>query len=232
MADQGVSNERKKELAQMDSFQESLVRGMAYAAKHKKQLFMGLGALAVVLILFVTIIYSFKRSETTAASLVGKASATYAKTYNKTQDPKAAYEAVKASYEKVFDEYANTSAGKMAQVSYAKICFDAGEYDKAYTYYSRALESLDNQAGMENMLLMALGNLAQMKHEPEKAKSFYLRIENGTSDLLKDEARFALASIYESEKDMESSLKMYEKILRDNKNSMYRAIAQARVGGE
>jgi tetratricopeptide (TPR) repeat protein len=232
MADHGVSNERRKELEQMDAFQKNLVKGLAFASAHTKQLIMILGAVVVVLALLATTIYSFKRAETTAARLTAQAGGEYNKTISETQDPKAGYDAVKADYEKIFEEYANTSAGEMALVTYARICSDAGEYDKAYTYYLKALENLDNQAGMENMLLTALGNMAMMKDDPAKAKAFYLRIEKGSSDLMKDEARFALAQIYAAENDMEASLKMYEKILQDKKNSMYKAIAQAKAGGE
>lgn len=181
MADQGVSRERKRELEQMDPFQENLVRGMTWATAHKKQLIMGLGGVAVVLVLISTILYSFKQAETSAAALVARAGTLYDTTYAENQDPKAAYEAVKPEFQKIFEDYTNTAAGKMALVSYARICASAGDYDNAYAYYIKALENLDNQAGMENMLLAALGNMALMKNDSEKAKTFYLRIEKGRS---------------------------------------------------
>lgn len=229
MADKGVSNERKKELEQMDPFQEALVKGLSYASEHKKQIGLVIGAVVVVCVVFSTIMVSFKRAEINASQLVAKAVAEYGKVYSENQDPGKAYEAVRDTFETIFDEYANTSAGRMARVTYAKICFDAGEYDRAYAQYSEALSAMGNEAGMENFLLSALGNLSQLKNDPEKAKSYYLRIEKGNSDLLKDEARFALALIYEAENDMAASLKMYEKIVNENETSFYKAIAQARI---
>lgn len=232
MADQGVSNERKKELEQMDPFQEYLVRGLAYASDHKKQIGLAVGAVVVVCVIFSTIMYSFKRSEINASQLVAKAVAEYGKVYSEDKDPKKGFEAVKDTFETIFEEYANTNAGRMALVTYGKICFDANEYDMAYTYYSKALSEMGNEAGMENFLLSALGNLSQLKKDPEKAKTYYLRIENGSSNLLKDEARFALALIYEAENDMAASLKMYEKIVSENDASIYKTIAQARISGD
>ncbi len=231
MSDQGVSNERRRELEQMDPFQEALVKGLAYASENRKQLMLILGAVVVVFVVFAITMFNFKRSEIKASEMVAKAGAAYAESMTKDPDPQKGFEAVKDQFEAVFDEYANTSAGRMAQVTYAKICFDAKEYDKAYTLYADALETLGNEAGIENFLLSALGNLAQLKNEPEKAKGYYLRIEKGASDLLKDEARFALALIYEAENDMESSLKMYEKIVKENGNSLYKSIAESRVSG-
>ncbi|HCY85485.1 MAG TPA: hypothetical protein DHV36_10160 [Desulfobacteraceae bacterium] len=232
MADQGVSNERKRELEQMDPFQEALVRGLDFAASHKKQLGLIFGAVVVVCVIFSAVIYNFKRSEVQASQLVAKATTAYGESLQKDQDPQKAYEAVKAQFDTVLDEYANTSAGRMALMTYAKICFDAKDYDKAYEIYGKALETLDDTAGMENFILSALGNLALIKDDVQKAKFYYLRIEKGHSSLLKDEARFALASIYAAENDMASSLKMYEKIVTENQSSMYKAIAEARVAGE
>ena len=231
MADHGVSNERRRELEQMDPFQENLVKGLTFASKYKKYLMLGIGGVVVVLVLISAVMYSFEKAETTAATLAARAAAAYDTAYAKNRDGKAAYEAVKADYQKLFEEYANTAAGRMAQVTYAKICANAKDWDTAYTYYSKALENLGNDAGMKNMLLAALGNMALMKKDMEKAKSFYLRIEKGASPLIKDEARFALAQIYESENDMESGLKMYEKILQEDQNSLYTAIAQAKSEG-
>jgi|GEM_PF-967879 tetratricopeptide (TPR) repeat protein len=231
MADQGVSNERRRELEQMDPFQANLIKGLTYASKYKKQLMLGLGALGVVLVLFLTVMYSFQKAETTAATLAARAGTAYDAAYSKNQDAQAAYEAVQEAYQQLFEEYANTTAGRMAQVTYAKICANAKDWESAYTYYANALEHFDNEAGMQNMILAALGNMALMKKDVKKAKSFYLRIEKGASPLMKDEARFALAQIYESDNDMASGLKMYEKILQDNENSLYAAIAQAKSQG-
>lgn len=231
MADQGVSNERKRELEQMDPFQEAMVKGLNYVAENKKLLMMIFGAVVVAGVIFSITMYNFRQSEIKASQMAAKAGADYAESISKDQDPQKGYEAVKEQFEAIFDKYANTSAGRMARVSYAKICFDAKEYDKAYDLYNEALENIGNEAGMENFLLSALGNLAQLRNDPEKAKSYYLRIESGTSDLMKDEARFALALIYASENDLESSLKMYEKIVKENEGSLYRTIAEYRASG-
>lgn len=232
MSDQGVSNERKRELEKMDPFQEALVKGLAFASGHKKQLTLAVSAVVVVCVVFSVIMYSFKQSEIKASQLVAEASDAYEKAYAKDNDAKKGFEAAKDYFQVVLDEYANTSAGRMALVTYGKICFEAGEFDKAYSLYSEALSAVGNEAGTENFLLSALGNIAQLKNDPEKAKSYYLRIERGTSDLLKDEARFALALIYEAENDLATSLKMYEKIANAEGNSMYKAIAQAKVAGQ
>ena len=225
MAEQRVSNERKKELEQIDPFQENLLRTLALLKDNKKQFLLILGAIIVVIIIFSGIMFSFKKSESIASDLVAKAVITY----GKANDPIKGFDATKDDFEAVFTDYSNTSAGRMGRVKFAKICFDAGEYDRAFELYQEALEIFKNEAGMKNFLLASLGHVSQARNEVDKAKSYFLQIETGPSDLLKDEARFALAGIYEASNDMESSLKMYEKIVNDHENSIYRSIAESKI---
>jgi len=225
MAEQGVSNERRKELEQIDPFQEKLFRILALLKENKKQFLLILGAVIVVIIIFSGIMFSFKKSENIASDLVAKAVITYAKA----DDQVKGFDATKDDFEAIFADYSNTSAGKMGKVKFAKICFDAGEYDRAFELYKEALEMFNNEAGMKNFLLASLGHVSQARNEFDKAKSYFLQIETGSSDLLKDEAQFALAGLYEVSNDMESSLKMYEKIVNDHENSIYRTIAESKI---
>ncbi|MCP4718572.1 MAG: tetratricopeptide repeat protein [Desulfobacteraceae bacterium] len=225
MAEQGVSNERRKELEQIDPFQENLLRTLVLLKKNKKQFLLILGAIIGVIVIFSGIMFSFKKSENLASDLVAKAVITY----GKANDPIKGFDATKDDFEAVFTDYSNTSAGRMGRVKFAKICFDAGEYDRAFELYQEALEIFKNEAGMKNFILASLGHVSQARNEVDKAKSYFLQIETGPSDLLKDEARFALAGIYEASNDMESSLKMYEKIVNDHENSIYRSIAESKI---
>lgn len=224
MAEQGVSNERRKELEQIDPFQENLLRTLAYVKENKKQFLLILGAIIGVIVIFSGIMFSFKKSENIASDLVAKAVITYVKA----DDPVKGFDAVKDEFEKIFTDYSNTSAGRMGKVKFAKICFDAAQYDTAFELYKEALDMFKKEAGMKNFLLISLGHVSQARNELDKATSYFLQVETGSSDLLKDEAQFALAGLYETN-DMASSLKMYEKIVNDHENSIYRAIAESKI---
>jgi predicted negative regulator of RcsB-dependent stress response len=225
MVDQSVSNERRKELEQMDPFQENFLKALDYAKENKKPIFFILGAIVVVCVIFSGIMFSFKKSEKKASDLVAKAVAGY----SQVNDPIKGFEAVKDDFEAVFADYSNTSAGKIARVKFAKICFEAGQYDRAFELYKEALDEFKNEAGMKNFLLSSLGHVSQAKNDLDKAKSYFLQIETGSSDLLKDDAIFALAGLYEVSNDMDSSLKMYEKIVNEHETSIYRDIAESKI---
>ncbi|WP_035237146.1 tetratricopeptide repeat protein [Desulfobacter vibrioformis] len=232
MANQGVSNERKRELTQMDPFQESISRSVEWVLAHKKLLMISAGALVGVVVVFSAILFSFKQSEVKASELAAKAYEKYEEHYSQDRDARKGYDAVKDDFQTLFDEYPNTSAGRMALINFGNICFEAKDYDHAFDLYSRALSSMGDKAGVKNFLLCTLGTICELKNDPEQGKSYYLRVEEGPSNLLKDDARFALALIYEKLNDADASRRMYEKIAESQGTSMYKAIAQARISAQ
>jgi len=229
MANQGISNERRKELEQLDPLQKNIFKAMAYAGIYKKQLLLILGVVVLAAVVFLGIITSFQRSENKASHLVAEATARYNQLAD---DPKKAYQNVKDSFETVLNEYANTDAGKMAQITYAGICMDAGEYDRAGELYEEALKRFGDQAAMHNFLLSSLGHVWLAKNDLDRAETYFQQIETGKSDLLKDEARFVLAQIYAARQKSDASQKMYEKLVKENQQSMYAGLAQAMVKKE
>ncbi len=225
MADQNVSNERKKELEQIDPFQESLLKAIKYTKEYKKQLILIAGAVVLVVSVFSGIMYSFKKAENTAALLLSQAT----NTYIEMNEPEKGYETVKDDFQTIFKEYANTTAGKLAKVKFAKICYDASKFDQSFKYYKESLEIFGNEVMMENFLLASLGYVSLAQNDVEKAKKYFSQIENGKIDLLKDEAVFTLGMLHEAANGGDKSKKMYEKIVSDYETSLYMPIAKSKL---
>ncbi len=225
MADRAVSNERKRELEQLDPFQENLLKAMAFIKEHKRQLIFAISAVALVVVVFSGIMYSFERAENKAAGLVGQA----LKNYSELNDPDKGFVEVEEKFKTIFNEYSNTNAGRQARIQFAKICYDAAKYDLSFQYYTQALEIFKHEAQMENLILSSLGNVCIAKKEFEEAKKYFRKIEKGKSELLKDEAMYSLAMLYEIESNASESKKMYEKIISDFESSMYTPIAKSKL---
>jgi predicted negative regulator of RcsB-dependent stress response len=226
MATQQVSNERKKELRQMDPLQRNLFKAMAFAGTYKKQLLYAAGAAMVVGLVFAGIITSFNRSENIASERVARAVVQY---HNLSDDPQAAYEAVKDDFQTVLTDYSNTDAGRMALVRFAGISMEAGQFDEAEKWFEKALEVFGDQADLRNFLLSSLGHVQLAKNNLDQAESYFMQIETGESDLLRDEARFILAKIYEARQDSAGTRKMVDLIAQEHGNSIYTDLAQSMV---
>lgn len=222
-----ISRERKKELEQLDPFQENLLKAMAYVKEFKKQLIIVGGAIALVVLIFSGIMYSFQRAEAKAENLVAEA----LKKYAKINDPEKGYIETESDFKIIFSEYSNTNAGRLAKVKYARICYEASKFDQSYEFYKESLQLFEKNELLKNFFLASLGHVCVARKDYDKAKDYFKRIENGKTDLLKDEARFSLAMLDEVSGDIAESKKMYEKIASENENSMYVAIAKGKTQG-
>jgi tetratricopeptide (TPR) repeat protein len=226
MVTQHVSNERKKELREMDPLQRNLFKALAFAGTYRKQLLYVTGAVVVVALVFAGVFTSFKRSENIASDRVARAMSQYR---SLADDPEAAYQAVKDDFLTVLADYSNTDAGRMALVRYAGICMEAGHLDEAEKWFEKALAVFGDQAGLRNFLLSSLGHVHLAKNDLARAESYFLQIETGESDLLRDEARFILAKIYEARQDGPRTRKMVDLIVQEHGNSIYADLAQSMV---
>lgn len=225
MAKQSVSNERKRELEQLDPFQENLLRALSFVKEYKRQMLFAVGTIALVVIVFSGIMYSFERAENKAAESVASA----LKAYGELEDPVKNFADIEASFKDIFSEYANTAAGRQARVEFAKICYDASKYDLSYKYYKEALEIFEDDALMENLILASLGQVCLAKEDYKEAEKYFLKIEKGKNTLMKNDARYALAMIYEAENKADDSKKMYEKIVSESDTFIFKAVAEEKL---
>ncbi|MFH2060143.1 MAG: tetratricopeptide repeat protein [Pseudomonadota bacterium] len=226
MAEQGVSNDRRKELEQLDSFQETLIKAMTFLKEHKKQFILGGIAVIAVVVVFSGILYSLRKSEDAAALMISQAVIKY----NTINDPDRGYLETKDNFQKIFKEYSNTIAGKQARVKFAKICYEASKFDQSFKYYKEALALFKDDVLMENFLLISLGHVSVAKKDYETAIKYFGQVEKSDTDLLKDEAGYALAMLYEETGNKAESKKMYEKIVSDFQDSIYLPMAKSKIG--
>ncbi len=224
MADR-ISRERKKELEQLDPFQENLLKAMAYAKTFKKQLILMTSVIFLVILVFSGIMISLKKAENSANQILTQALIRY----GGAETPEKGYAMVKDDFNMLFTEYANTEAGRSAKIRFARICYDASQLEQSYQYYKESLALFENDPVTKNMILSSLGHVCMARNEFNEARDYFGRIITADLDLLKDDARFALALVEEAEGKHEQSRKMYEQIVNDHEDSMYLSIAKARI---
>ena len=226
MADQGVSNERKKELEQNDPFQVFVLNSIGYAQKHKKMLAGIMGGIIGLVLIVAFVLVGFEKSENAAARLLVQANRQYSELAS---EPVKAYAEVKDDFDLLVSEYANTNAGRQAVVDFARICFKAKEYKRAHLLFDKAHNQFKGDYAMENFFLASLGHVCLAEGDLEQAKSYFQKVAQGSSALLKDEARFILANLHESEKDISSSNKYYQEVINEHQNSIYHGISQSKT---
>lgn len=221
---------RKQLLKEPDEFITFTARLFQFAVKFKFQILTGIGAGCVVLILASGFLYFSNKSEEKAFMLMQQGIQKY-KTLSETSGPTKAYQEVNPDFEFILKKYPGKKGGKLARVSYADICYRAGEYDKAISLYRQALKDIGNQQPVKYIVLSGLGYSYAAKQEYQEAVIYFQQIASGPESIMTDESLFNLGRIYHALGNPEKSKEAYEKIVSDHPDSIYKELAVAKVAG-
>jgi tetratricopeptide (TPR) repeat protein len=222
---QRISNERKRELEQLDPFQENLLKTIEYVKTYQKQLILiALGFVAVIVI-FSVVIFNIKSSETKASLLLNKALAEY----NTVDDAKEGLLLIKDDFSKLLEDYSNTAAGKMAKIKFAKISYNAADYDNAYELYKKALNDYNSDPAMESLIFSSLGHTCIALDNFKEAETYFVKIIDKNNALLKDEALYNMGIIAEKTGNKSASQDFYNKIISDYPDSPYIELAKNNI---
>lgn len=221
---------RKQLLKEPDEFITFSARLFQFAVKFKFQILVGIGVGCAALILFSGFVYFSKKSEEKAFSLMQQGIKKY-KTLSQTIGPAKAYQEVNTDFEYILKKYSSKEGGKLARVSYADICYQAGEYDKAISLYRQSLKDIGDHQPVKYLVLNGLGYSYAAKQAYQEAATYFQKIASGPESIMKDESLFNLGRIYHALGNPEKSKESYQKIVSDHPDSIYIELAKAKVAG-
>lgn len=217
-----ISNARKKELDQPDPFLEKLQTGADISTRYRKQIIWILVAGLVVVSIFAGTIYSINRSEEKASEFLAHILSKYSDV-----DPVKGYEAVKDDVIKFIASYPNTTASTQAGVRFAEIAFKASKFEEAHERYLVALDDFKKDPLMGNLLLAAMGRTCLAMDKKEEAATYFRKISDSKSSLLKGEALFNMGVLLADKGDIAASQKMFQEIVTSHGESIYKPMAVA-----
>lgn len=221
---------RKQLLKEPDEFITFSARLFQFAVKFKFQILVGIGVGCAALILVSGFVYFSKKSEEKAFSLMQEGITKY-KTLLQTIGPAKAYQEVNADFEYILKKYSSKEGGKLTRVSYADICYQADEYDKAISLYRQSLKDIGDHQPVKYLVLSGLGYSYAAKQEYQEAATYFQKIASDPESIMKDEALFNLGRIYHTLGNPEKSKESYQKIVSDHPDSIYIELAKDKVAG-
>ena len=219
-----ISNARKKELEQPDPFLEALQGYANVYTKYRKQIAMGVCAVVAVVVVFSGTVYSIKRSEEKASGFLAQTLSMYSDV-----DPVKGYETVKDDVAEFLESYPNTAAATQARVRFAEISFKASKFEEAHKMYLAALDDFKGDQVMENLLLASLGRTCQAMERHDEAETWFRKIADGKSSLLKGEALFNLGVLLADKGDTAESQKLFKTLVSDHGESFYKPMVEDRI---
>jgi tetratricopeptide (TPR) repeat protein len=170
------------------------------------------------------------RSENKSLALFDRAVSKY-ETSIRSRDMNQAYQSVIKDFQVILDKYGNKEGGKLARVTFANICFDAGEYGQAIKLYEESLENFEHHPMIYNLILNGLGYANEQLNENQRAVTYFEKVVARDDQILRDEALFNLGMLYEKLGEIEKSENAFNQITSDFPDSMYINIIKERSSG-
>lgn len=221
---------RKQLLKEPDEFLTVSRKLLLFVLENKVKIATGLGVFFAVIIIFAGIQYFSERAESKAFALMGEGMDKY-ETLLKDDGPEKAYKEVEPDFQMILDEYAGKNAGKLSRITYADICYNAGNADKAIELYNRAIRDVTENASFKNLILSGLAYAYEAKKDYKAAIRYFEQIANGDDPLVRDEAFFNLGRLYAEVGESEKSMDAFRKIVSDYEDSLYLELAKEKVAG-
>lgn len=230
MARPKISRSRKRDLNDPDEFVTFWTKFFEFTTKHKVKVASGLGFIIVLIIVAAVTVYSLKKSEDRAFSLLQQSITKY-QTLLKSGDSNKAYLDAGKDFELIMKKYSERNGGKLASLIYGNMCYAAGDYDKAIVIYKKLLVDFNDEPFLKNLILNGLGYSYGAKKDYRNSAEYFERIVTTPDYSFKDEAFFNLGELYAATGDNDKSINAFKKILSDHSGSMYTEIVNERVAG-
>jgi len=221
---------RKELLKEPDEFITLSGKLIAFGVAHKNQLTYGL-AIVVALALIVSGIRFFSiRAENKAAALLNQSLAIYESVIDDNK-PLEAYERVSADFQLILDKYGRKESGKVARLTYANICYDAGKYEQAIKLYETSLKDFEANPLIHHQILSSLGYCWEQLNDYAAAAGYFEKLSSAPEAAISADALFHLGWLYEKLEQPEKSKAAYGKILSDHQDFIYIELVKERMLG-
>jgi tetratricopeptide (TPR) repeat protein len=221
---------RKELLKEPDEFMTISGKLIGFAVDHKTQLTYAVAAIVALALIISGYRFFSIRSENRAAALLNDSLAKYEKSVND-QKPEEAYAAVSADFELIIDRYNNKDSGKIARLTFANICYNAGKYEQAIELYQRSLEDFEKHPAIYNQVLSSLGYAFEQKEDYAGAAGYFDKLSQVQEPTMQGEALFNLGRIYDKMGQTAKSKAVFNKILEDHQDFIYIDLVKEKMAG-
>jgi tetratricopeptide (TPR) repeat protein len=170
------------------------------------------------------------RSENKAQALLNQALTKY-EAASGGKDYKAAHTAVSEDFQQIINKYGGKEGGKLARLTYANICFDAGQYEEAIGLYKAASKDFIDHPFLYQLILSGIGYSYEQMNDQRAAIPYFERIAAADETILGGDALFNIGVIYEEFGEKEKSNEAFDQILSKYPDSIFINLVKERPTG-
>jgi len=221
---------RKELLKEPDEFITISGKLIGFAVDHKNQLIYALGIIVAVALIISGVRFFSIRSENKASALLDQSLATYEKIKND-QKPVEVYDRIAADFQLILDKYGSKNSGKIARLTFANICYQAGKYEQAIALYQKSLKDFEKHPTIYHQVVSSLGYALEQQEDYAGAVSYFEKLSSAPEAIIRSEALYQLAWLYDQLGQTEKSKAAYNKIISDHQDFIYIDLVKEKMSG-
>ncbi len=221
---------RKELLKEPDEFITISGKIIGFLVDHKNKITYALGIIVALALIISGYRFFSIRSENKASALLDQGLAKYEKINNNKQ-PVEAYDQVSADFQLILDKYGSKKNGKIARLTYANICYNAGKYEQAIELYKKSLTDFEENQTIHHQVIGSLGYAYEQQANYASAVSYFEQLSSAPDTIMRGEALYHLAWLYNKLGNAEKSKEAYNKIINDHQDFIYIDLVKERMSG-
>ena len=222
---------RKELLKEPDEFITVSGKLIRFAVAHKTLLTYSITIIIGLAVIISGIRFFSIRAENKAAALLDKSLTQYESLNNEKKTPEEVYGAVSSDFQLILDKYGSKDSGKIARLTFANICYNAGKYEQAIELYKTSLEDFKKHPLVQNQVLGSLGYAWEQLNDYATATVYFEKLTSAPEPITRAEALYHLGWLYDKLGQTEKSRAAYNKILSEHQDFIYLDLVKERMSG-
>jgi tetratricopeptide (TPR) repeat protein len=222
---------RKELLKEPDEFITLSGKLIQFAVAHKTALTYAITIIIGLAVIISGIRFFSIRAENKAAALLDKSLNKYARLNNEKKTPQEVYGAVSPDFQLILSKYSSKDSGKIARLTFANICYNAGNYKQAIELYKASLEDFEMHPLIHNQVLGSLGYAWEQLNDYASAVVYFEKLAAASEPLLRAEALYHLGWLYDKLGQTEKSRAAFNKILSEHQDFIYLDLVKEQMSG-
>lgn len=211
---------RKALLKKPDEFITLTGKAIALARDYQNQITYTIVAIVAIVLIFFGYRFFAQRAEVKAFSMLQTTQSEY-QSLKAASSAKEAFTKVSEAFQAIIKKYGGNAGGKLARLTFANICYDAGQFDQAIELYKQSLNDFQDAPAVYNLILNNLGHAYQQMGDSQNAAVYFERAATQTDALVREDALFNLGWVYQKLGEAAKSQQTLQKIVDDYPNSIY-----------
>jgi len=218
---------RKELLKEPDEFMTITGKIIQFVRTYQKYIVYGVSAVMIIGLAFAGVRYYRNWKENKAYASLEQAVDQYRTMEEKNKD----LSSTKGDFQTLVQKYSGYSAGKIARVIYANLCYETGDYDSALDQYKKSLKDFSDHPSLKTFIQSSIGYSYQAKKNYQAAAEQFEAMVSDPTIYMKDEALFNLGLLYAKLGKPDKSRQAFEKILSDYTDSTYIEMVKEELAG-